>query len=299
MTTNTFIFNLEWYTVLLEYPAEVRFEVYEAIMVYASSGKLPELKPLAKMAFSFIKKELDYNRERYQSTVEKRRQAGSKGAEAKKAKRNKANASEAESDEQNRNVEAVRANASDAEQTKQTQAKQANASDAKQEKQKSATEANVSKPKQTEQTQAKQAYNDNVNDNDIINDNIFLERVNAGDEKIRDAYLNLFFGPDKQISLDRTIKNWETSRDELRQVCLEVLDDWTAQEQRSLSVDEAKRYFINAVRCKYQILKSQHYAKGKKATTGGNPGGLPRNGGAGQVRNALDGSRQPGFGLVD
>lgn len=79
MGNNTFVFNLEWYAVLMEYPAEVRFEVYEAIMRYASSGTISELKPLAKMAFSFIKKEMDYNRERYENTVAKRREAGKKG----------------------------------------------------------------------------------------------------------------------------------------------------------------------------------------------------------------------------
>ena len=292
MTTNTFIFNLEWYTVLLEYPAEVRFEVYEAIMVYASSGKLPELKPLAKMAFSFIKKELDYNRERYQSTVEKRRQAGSKGAEAKKAKRNKANASEAESDEQNRNVEAVRANASDAEQTKQTQAKQANASDAKQEKQMPTAEANVSKPKQTKQTQAKQAYYDNVNDND----NIYLKKINESDPEIREAYLSLFFGDDKQITLDNTLKNWETSREELRDVCEDALHDWTHCEKVFSTPEEAKKEFFLFVRYKFSQIKSAKY--GKPAKNSGRdvrPSGA-RN--AEQARNALDSSRQPGFGLV-
>ena len=88
MGKDTFIFNLGWYAVLMEYPPEVRFEVYEAIMRYATSGTLTELKPLAKMAFSFIKKEMDYNRERYETTVEKRREAGKRSAEAKaKAKK--------------------------------------------------------------------------------------------------------------------------------------------------------------------------------------------------------------------
>lgn len=56
----TFLFNTEWKEVLMEYPAEVRLEVYEAAIDYAASGTLSELKPLAKMAFSFIKKEIDY-----------------------------------------------------------------------------------------------------------------------------------------------------------------------------------------------------------------------------------------------
>ena len=63
----------------MDYPAEVRYEVYDAIIEYAASGKLSDLKPLAKMAFSFIKKEMDYNNERYKEKVEKNRVNGKKG----------------------------------------------------------------------------------------------------------------------------------------------------------------------------------------------------------------------------
>ena len=58
----SFIFNTAWQEVLMDYPPEVRLEVYDAIIAYAASGTLPELKPLAKMAFSFIKNEIDNNR---------------------------------------------------------------------------------------------------------------------------------------------------------------------------------------------------------------------------------------------
>lgn len=75
----SFVFNIDWRDVLMDYPAEVRYEVYDAIIEYAASGKLLELKPLAKMAFSFIKKEMDFNYERYKETVAKRSEAGKKG----------------------------------------------------------------------------------------------------------------------------------------------------------------------------------------------------------------------------
>lgn len=39
----------------MDYPPEVRLEVYDAVIEYAESGTLSELRPLAKMAFSFIK----------------------------------------------------------------------------------------------------------------------------------------------------------------------------------------------------------------------------------------------------
>ena len=72
----SFIFNVEWAEVLTDYPAEVRLEVYDAIIRYAASGTLSELKPLAKMAFSFAKREIDYNNERYADIVSKRSEAG-------------------------------------------------------------------------------------------------------------------------------------------------------------------------------------------------------------------------------
>ena len=55
----SFVFNVAWQEILLDYPAEVRHEVYDAVIRYAASGTLTDLKPMAKMAFSFIKKEMD------------------------------------------------------------------------------------------------------------------------------------------------------------------------------------------------------------------------------------------------
>lgn len=75
----SFVFNCEWAEVLADYPAEVRLEVYEAVIKYAATGMLTELRPLAKMAFSFIKKEIDYNNQRYDEIVAKRSAAGKKG----------------------------------------------------------------------------------------------------------------------------------------------------------------------------------------------------------------------------
>ena len=57
----TFLFNADWYEVLVDYPSEIRLEVYEAVIRYAVSGTLSELRPQAKMAFSFIKREIDFN----------------------------------------------------------------------------------------------------------------------------------------------------------------------------------------------------------------------------------------------
>ena len=39
----------------MEYPEEVRLEVYDAIIKYAASGTLSEQKPLAKIGILFYK----------------------------------------------------------------------------------------------------------------------------------------------------------------------------------------------------------------------------------------------------
>ena len=79
----SFIFYASWKEVLCNYPAEVRLEVYDAVIEYAISGTLSELKPLAKMAFSFIQKDIDANNERYQEIVSKRSEAGKKGMKSR------------------------------------------------------------------------------------------------------------------------------------------------------------------------------------------------------------------------
>ena len=91
-TKKSFLFNVEWHEVLKDYPAEVRLEVYEAIIRYCGSGTLSEMKPLAKMAFAFIKREIDYNENRYQETIEARRAAGRKGADKTNGKRRQTSA---------------------------------------------------------------------------------------------------------------------------------------------------------------------------------------------------------------
>lgn len=82
----TFVFNVAWAEVLSGYDAEVRLEVYDAVIKYAASGTLPELKPLANMAFSFIKNDIDHSQAKYEETVKKRSEAGRKGMESRYGK---------------------------------------------------------------------------------------------------------------------------------------------------------------------------------------------------------------------
>ena len=117
MTTSkrdSFVYHLSWEEVMDNLPEEVREEVRGGIIGYARTGVTPELKPLAKVAFEFVKRDLDRDFQRYQDMVASRSENGKKGAAAKQA------------------------NASNA---KQSQAKQANASNAKQSQQEEANQA--------------------------------------------------------------------------------------------------------------------------------------------------------------
>lgn len=117
MTTSkrdSFVYHLSWEEVMDNLPEEVREEVRGGIIGYARTGVTPELKPLAKVAFEFVKRDIDRDFQRYQDMVASRSENGKKGAAAKQA------------------------NASNA---KQCQAKQANASNARQSQQEEANEA--------------------------------------------------------------------------------------------------------------------------------------------------------------
>lgn len=86
MKKETFVFYKSWLNVIQDLPSDVQLEVYQAIAEYATNGKLTELKPLAKVAFSFIKQDIDRDTERYISIVERNRNNGIKGGRPKQPK---------------------------------------------------------------------------------------------------------------------------------------------------------------------------------------------------------------------
>lgn len=101
---DSFVYHLNWEEVMDNLPGEVREEVRGAIIGYARTGVTPELKPLAKVAFEFVKRDMDWDFQKYQSMVTARSESGKKGAAARDAKQ---------------------ANANDAKQTQQEEANQA------------------------------------------------------------------------------------------------------------------------------------------------------------------------------
>lgn len=79
MARDTFIFYRDWLNALNEMPDNVQLEVYKSIAKYALDGNLSELSPLAKIAFSFVKPQIDRDMEKYNKVVERNRANGKLG----------------------------------------------------------------------------------------------------------------------------------------------------------------------------------------------------------------------------
>ena len=62
---------------------EQRGVLLTAIMAYVSEDEMPEMDGMTQMAFSFIRADLDKNEEKYQKTIDARREAGKKGGRPK------------------------------------------------------------------------------------------------------------------------------------------------------------------------------------------------------------------------
>lgn len=109
---DSFIFYKEWKDAIADLPNDVRLEIYEAIIEYGTSGKLPTLKPIANVAFNFIKTKIDRNIEKYNEELSRRKEAGRRGGLAK--------ASNASTTKQDQAEQASLSTPSDASSTKQS-----------------------------------------------------------------------------------------------------------------------------------------------------------------------------------
>ncbi|WP_148038832.1 DUF6291 domain-containing protein [Proteiniphilum sp. X52] len=77
------MFYEDWKNAISGLPDDVRLDIYESIIEYAISGNIRGLKPLAKVAFNFIKTDIDRDTERYMSIVERNKENGKKGGRPK------------------------------------------------------------------------------------------------------------------------------------------------------------------------------------------------------------------------
>lgn len=96
----SFVLYTEYEENLEELPDVELGQLFRAIFSYVNRGIVPDLSPSTRMAFSFIRKDLDRNQAKYEETCRRRAEAGQKGglakaANASKAKQKVANASKA------------------------------------------------------------------------------------------------------------------------------------------------------------------------------------------------------------
>lgn len=89
MERNSFIFYKGWREAIKDLPDDVRLEIYESIIEYATTGNLQGLKPMANIAFNFIKIDIDRDTEKYMSIVERNKSNGTKGGRPKSENPNK------------------------------------------------------------------------------------------------------------------------------------------------------------------------------------------------------------------
>ena len=82
----SFILFTQYEENLKELPDEEWGQLFRAIFSYVNRGIVPELSPSVKMAFSFIRQDLDRNQAKYEKTCKGRAEAGKKSGEARRAK---------------------------------------------------------------------------------------------------------------------------------------------------------------------------------------------------------------------
>ena len=138
-SNNSFILYTSYADTLEKLPIEQVGEVFLAIMHYAKDGTIPTLEPLPNLCFSFIKSQIDRDKDKYENIKRKRAESGKKGGQ-KRAENLAANQVE--------------------------QANQASATFAKQIKQ------NLANPSKSSKTKHNVYDNDNVDDNVNVNDNV-------------------------------------------------------------------------------------------------------------------------------
>lgn len=84
MDKNSFLIYLDYEEQFNLLSDEQIGQLMRAIIKYEKTGKTEELDGMVKMAFSFIKTQLDRDREKYNRKCEKNKKNGTKGGRPKK-----------------------------------------------------------------------------------------------------------------------------------------------------------------------------------------------------------------------
>lgn len=88
MDKNSFLIYLDYEEQFNLLTDEEVGQLMRAIIKYEKTGIVPELEGMLKMAFSFIKTQLDRDREKYNKRCEQNKENAKKGGRPKKQKDN-------------------------------------------------------------------------------------------------------------------------------------------------------------------------------------------------------------------
>lgn len=80
---NSFVMYTDYMEQISMLKREQRGDLFTAIMAYADNAELPDMDDVTRMAFCFIRSQMDRDRNKYQDTIEKRREAGKQGGRPK------------------------------------------------------------------------------------------------------------------------------------------------------------------------------------------------------------------------
>ncbi|MDE6652696.1 MAG: hypothetical protein K2K08_09905 [Paramuribaculum sp.] len=69
-----FTFAIKWHEILKPYSDDIRREVYDAIIEYVATGTVIEMQPVSRMAFDFIRYEIDEKARRKEERLAKNKQ---------------------------------------------------------------------------------------------------------------------------------------------------------------------------------------------------------------------------------
>ncbi len=86
---NSFILYTDYYEHLEDLTTQEKGELLEAIFIYQRENRIVELNPVVKMAFKFIKKDLELNAQKWEETRQKRSDYGKLGGRPKKEEESK------------------------------------------------------------------------------------------------------------------------------------------------------------------------------------------------------------------
>jgi len=84
MERNSFVFYKDWKKAIGDLPDDIRLEIYESVIVYATTGNIQGLRPMAKVAFNFIKTDIDRDIEKYISITKRNQDNGNNGGRPRK-----------------------------------------------------------------------------------------------------------------------------------------------------------------------------------------------------------------------